>query len=273
MLMKMRAGAGWQSAAEAPVRLASARSESSSDIAADKRPNPSPGSVYFGACSAVDKLGQPLPVAVVGQVTFSVTLDRLGLVRLVSCSYADGSGATCASSCGDGVFQVQGLPYCTRHAAVAEAIAVLRGTVFEIWPPPCVDDRGFNLLLALLRECGPRVTALLHSRFKQACASVLADRHPRRIRNGTADQWEQGWWVTTDRPIARIALRASACSLPEVAVTVDGIERRRLVPDWRATRLPKGRVALLGQVVGAVRNAVDERDKEEWFSGSEPYAV
>lgn len=215
-------------------------------------------SLYTGAQSVVDKLGRPLPLLVVGEATYWRTLRRIGGVQDASCSYVDGFGAGCGRSCDGQVFEVGGQPYCYRHAGVAAAIASRRGTVFEISPPPEVDDRGFNLLTTLLKETSPRVMALLHNRFQGRPVSITADEQPRRIRTGSAQEWEQGWWATANHPVTRIALRVSASSLPEVAVMVNHVRRFTAVPDWTATRLPAGRRALWHRVVMAVGQAVDE---------------
>jgi hypothetical protein len=214
--------------------------------------------VYLSAQSAVDKQGRPLPVVLVGEATYLRTLLRISGAPDASCSYIDGSGACCGRSCEGQIFEIDGLPYCFRHAGVAEARAARRGTVFEISLPPDVDDRGFNLLSTLLRETGPRVMALLHNRFQGRSVNISADEHPRRIREGSALAWEQGWWATANAPLARVALRVSAGSLPQVAVMVDHVRRFTTVPDWTAARLPAARRALWHQMVMAVRQAVDE---------------
>ena len=224
-------------------------------------------SLYAYAESAVDKHGQALPAGVVGDDTYWRTLRRIGAAAEASCAYVDGSGARCPRTCSGRVLFVDGLPYCFRHSAIAEAIAMRRGTVYEISPPPDVDDRGFNLLITLLKETSPRVLALLHNRFHSRRASIAADKQPRRIRLAAGLEWEQGWWATADRPLTRVALRVSAGYLPEVTVMVDHARRFTSVPDWASIRSPAGRHALWHSVVDAVRRAVDESDgRPSWAS-------
>jgi hypothetical protein len=226
-------------------------------------------SLYSGAQSVVDKQGRPLPVHVIGEATYQRTLQRIGGVHDASCAYVDGSGASCGRPCIGQVVELDGLPYCVRHGTIVEAMAALRGTVFEIAPPPEVEDRGFNLLTTLMNETGPRVMALLHSRFQERGLSIAADASPRRIRNGSGPEWEQGWWAVGAHPVTRLALRVSASSLPEVSVMVDRSRRATLVPDWTETRVPAGRRALWHKVVHAVRHALDDADgRRVWAAGS-----
>jgi hypothetical protein len=217
-------------------------------------------SLYAYAQSAVDKHGHALPAGVVGDETYVRTLRRIGGVAEATCFYMDGSGARCHRTCGGQVSLVDGLPYCFRHASVAEAISLRRGTLYEISPPPEVDDRGFNLLITLLKETSPRVHALLHNRFHGKRVIITADEQPRRIRVASVQEWEQGWWASGDHPLMRIALRVSAGHLPEMTVMVDHVRRFTSVPDWAAIRSPAGRHALWHSVVTAVRRAVDERN-------------
>lgn len=225
-------------------------------------------SLYSGAQSVVDKQGRPLPLDIIGEATYWRTMRRIGGVPDASCSYVDGFGASCGRPCSDQVVEVDGLPYCIRHGGIVETMAALRGTVFEIAPPPDVEDRGFNLLLTLMKETGPRIMALLHSRFGGRALSIAPDERPRRVRNGSGREWEQGWWAVGAHPVTRLALRVSANSLPEVTVMVDHTKRATLVPDWTETRVSAGRRALWHRVVQAVRHALDEaHGRRAWAEG------
>jgi hypothetical protein len=178
------------------------------------------------------------------------------------CGYTDRTGVCCGTWwCASHSLEVNGAPYCSRHADVVALLAAGRGSIRE-QEPPLMADRTLSLVRFVHRDCNQAMIELLQAENgSDPEVQVVADSNVRTMFQGSRLAWEQGWSAHNNTGnLYRIVLRVPTGEPPVVQVLVGWTEVMAGTPDWivnRAGAQSELRDAFRLRILAAVKKAIE----------------